>query len=406
MDKNEGDLRTFSYHFYARGVQGETDEMFMEKIQCSQVLPFSKSGDVRLVFVVSGTGVIRVNGICKPFEAGMLARLFPYHISQIEAKPGQSLELIQCCLPLSVLMYLDLHKRFAQVCDSVVETGDFLVCPAKEEQADLQKAFENMLREHQGKQPFYIHMILGELFRIMTWYERRAQKERQEQGPAERTLAFEILQYIHLYFNRRGMDAALVAEHFHVTPLQLGHTLRTLTGQGFAENLHQVRLRNARAMMCFEELSIAFIARYVGYASLATFYRVFKKQLGITPEEYRRGVVSAPVGAHRDTAWKILLYLLENYQEDLKPARVAEELFMGEDTLLHICQCNFQKSFCELLEQIRLAYACALLGTSRIQVYDAAMAVGYNSVRTFSRSFANHLGTTPQKYRMQMQRQT
>ena len=400
MKKLQPLLETYSHNYYMQGTESAFDNIVVKKRHCSKRLPAWKNDTIQLLYFIKGEGTLWVNGLEIRIKPGVIARLFPYHISVLEADTEEGVEFYHCDFPLSILMYQDVKKRFNNTEYSVVESGNFAFAVSEKDARRVEDALAEMQQEAAEKQPYCFNLILGNLFRILAIFDRHSEKQFEQKGPVERSTAWKALQYIHMHFNKSGMDAALVAKKFNVTLLELGHILRKLTGQGFSENLHEVRIRNACAMMFFEELSTAFIAHYIGYSSLATFYRTFKKIKGITPREYRDGMIAdAPIGAHRDTAWKILVYLLEHYTEEVKPRILAEHFFMGEDTIAQICMVNFGISLAELIEQIRLTYACALLAVKQLQIYDIAMAVGFNSMRTFSRCFKQNLGTTPLGYR-------
>lgn len=398
MKKPALSLETYSHNFYAQGAEPALDNISVGHYIANMPLPPAARDDINLLYVVSGTGILLINGQGQRIAPGKMAKLFPYHRFSIE--PDDKIELWECRFPLSVLMYIDVKKRFTDTDYSVVENGNPVVTLGDRDRALALAAYSEMEAELAEKRSHHVNMLLGNLFRIMVLFDRECELEYEKRGPGERSLAWQALQRIHMYFNMEKMDAYHVAMEIGVDPKQLGYLLRRLTGKDFSENLHEVRIRNACAMMLFEELPIAFIARYVGYTSQATFFRAFKRIKGTTPEAYRSGVVvDAPVGAHRDTAWKILAYMLDGYAQPITPALVGESLYIGADTVEHICQVNFRHSFGSLLEQIRLTYACCLLGVDYLPVSDVALAVGFNSQRTFMRSFSKFLGTTPGKYR-------
>lgn len=58
----------------------------------------------------------------------------------------------------------------------------------------------------------------------------------------------------------------------------------------FTVYLNQVRLSKAKAMLEHETLRVYKIAEAVGYQDVKYFNRVFKKEFGMTPEEYRKTI--------------------------------------------------------------------------------------------------------------------
>lgn len=60
------------------------------------------------------------------------------------------------------------------------------------------------------------------------------------------------------------------------------------TGLTFTEYLNQVRIKQAIRLLKDFRLSIQKIAQQVGFQTPAYFSRVFKRQMGVTPQDYRR----------------------------------------------------------------------------------------------------------------------
>ncbi|MDR1204941.1 MAG: helix-turn-helix transcriptional regulator [Peptococcaceae bacterium] len=393
---NEPD--TYSYNYYAQQ-EMPLDDILIQRLILSGDMPAQKQDGVQILFFQDGEGALNINGLSFSVKPGMLLCALPFHLYSLSAPKGASLEGIRCSFPLSLLMYLGVSRQHQPAACDTLEHGSPLVTLSPEDVRRVAHAFAEMEEESRHRDHYYRNFMLSGLMRILSLFYRESVRNAHWDEPLHRSDGWKALQQIHLYFNKKGFDAVSAAKELGVSTVRLGHTLRVLTGQGFAANLHEVRVRNACAMMRFEELSIAFIARHVGYSSLATFHRVFKEIKGVTPERYRAGASGVTAGIRRDTAWNILVFLLERYADPIKAADAAEYLFIGETTVTRILQANFGMTFPELLERIRLSYACALLGVTDLQIGDIALSVGYNSLRTFNRSFRRCLGTTPVRYR-------
>ena len=391
----------FTHSHYVRRELGD-EEISVEEVFVKKALPPQRHDEILLIYCKRGSGVLTVNGVDLPFRSGMLARLFPFHIYSIASADGNPLELFRCAFSLSIIIFLDIGKRNDEATHMLLESASPVVSAPELVARRVCACMEEMIEEFQTQEDFYPRLVTGGLMKILGYFDRQAAIEVRNSESQTRPLAWKILQFIHVHFNARDMESSMVAQQFGVSATRLEHILRALTGQGFAANLHEVRIRNVCAMMCFEELTVSYISRFVGYTSSATFHRAFKQITGVTPNQYKKGLGIGQTGAQRDTAWKIIVYLLENYAENLKPADVAKKLFVGEATLHNILRSSIDLSFAQLLEQIRLTYACALLGTGRLRVCDVAEAVGYNSARTFSRSFRKVLGATPSQYRSRL----
>ena len=78
-----------------------------------------------------------------------------------------------------------------------------------------------------------------------------------------------------------------VAEKTYVSQWHLSKLLNRHTGQSFSDILNHVRIEHAKELLQDPSLRIGEIAEQVGFLDIAHFSRVFKKQEGISANEYR-----------------------------------------------------------------------------------------------------------------------
>ena len=82
-----------------------------------------------------------------------------------------------------------------------------------------------------------------------------------------------------------------VAEKTYVSQWHLSKLLNRHTGQSFSELLNHVRMERAKELLKNPAMRIGDIAEAVGFLDMAHFSRVFKKQEGISANEYRNKVL-------------------------------------------------------------------------------------------------------------------
>lgn len=354
---------------------------------------------IEMIYILRGEGYLNVNGRSYPFESGSLIRLFSFHIHALEKAAGP-VEYVYCRFPLAVLMYVDvdLSKRYSSY--YILENLPPIVTIAPANQTKVQQSFREILEEKEQEDIYCDNLIIAELTKLSLHFERAAQQT--EKLAQEQTPIWQALQYMHLHFNQE-LTAKTVAEKFQLSVVQLNHQLYQKTGTNFMGNLHEIRIRNACAMMPFTELSITYIQRYVGYQSPATFYRVFKKLKGTTPEAYRKNNLPQETTIHEkaDTVWKIILFVAEHFKEDIHLEEAAKRLFLSPHTIKQTLQTDLAVSFSELLLNIRMAYASSLIKATKLEIAYIAAYVGYDSLRSFNRHFKEYLGVTPREYRLE-----
>ena len=98
------------------------------------------------------------------------------------------------------------------------------------------------------------------------------------------------LVYIEENYKER-LKLADVADNVYVSQWHLSKLLNKYTGQNFSEILNNIRMQQAKILLKNPSLRIGDIAEEVGFLDMAHFSRVFKKQVGISANEYRNTVL-------------------------------------------------------------------------------------------------------------------
>lgn len=80
------------------------------------------------------------------------------------------------------------------------------------------------------------------------------------------------------------------AAEMHLSPQHLSRMFHKETGITFIDYLTRVRIRRAIGLLYQEDLKMYEIAENVGYATQHYFSNVFKKQMGVSPAEYRKSI--------------------------------------------------------------------------------------------------------------------
>jgi YesN/AraC family two-component response regulator len=88
---------------------------------------------------------------------------------------------------------------------------------------------------------------------------------------------------------------AEVAEKTYVSQWHLSKLLNRNLGQNFSEILNNIRIKEAQKLLRDPSLRIGDIAEKVGFIDMAHFSRVFKKNIGISANEYRNTIAQKDI---------------------------------------------------------------------------------------------------------------
>ena len=78
-----------------------------------------------------------------------------------------------------------------------------------------------------------------------------------------------------------------VAEKVFLNPVYLSYLFKKVTGVKFSDYLNELRVKKATELLENSTLRIGEISTKVGYKDSRYFSEVFKKRMGLTPNEYR-----------------------------------------------------------------------------------------------------------------------
>lgn len=130
--------------------------------------------------------------------------------------------------------------------------------------------------------------LTGQLTGLLVEYARayQAHMGASEEGGLYSSYVPQALAYIDSNYTRNDLTVQTVAAWVGVTGDYLSRQFKQVTGIAVQEYLR--RYRFARAMELLQgDMPVGEVAQSVGFGSLCHFSREFKKELGITPTQYR-----------------------------------------------------------------------------------------------------------------------
>ena len=97
----------------------------------------------------------------------------------------------------------------------------------------------------------------------------------------------QIEQYLEQNFHRNiGLNE--IAELLSLSPARASNRIRRIFGEGFCRILRSCRIAAAERLLIRSCFSVENIARRCGFRDGAYFHRVFRRETGISPLDYRR----------------------------------------------------------------------------------------------------------------------
>lgn len=126
--------------------------------------------------------------------------------------------------------------------------------------------------------------------------------ERLESAPAARPPREDIAQQIRrllLLHVHEQLSIDEIARQISVSPTRAKQAFRQAFGCGIIAYFNQLKIWQAKRLLCDASLSIQQVSDHLGFASPAYFCRVFVQQAGETPSDFRRSAIDDLAAADR-----------------------------------------------------------------------------------------------------------
>lgn len=100
----------------------------------------------------------------------------------------------------------------------------------------------------------------------------------------------DIVKHVQWYVDQNlagDLSLTRIGEVVGHNPYYLSRLYKQITNEGLSEFIARSRMRKAKELLGQQGLRISDIAKSVGFSTDQSFYRLFKKAAGVTPQEYR-----------------------------------------------------------------------------------------------------------------------
>ncbi|WP_059005294.1 helix-turn-helix domain-containing protein [Bittarella massiliensis (ex Durand et al. 2017)] len=115
----------------------------------------------------------------------------------------------------------------------------------------------------------------------------------ERQGERDAPAIDTAVRYIERHYGDSALSLTKLAGSVHLSPEYFCRLFKQKTGVSYGTYLTTYRLTRARELICTTDLKMAEVARQVGYENASYFSRLYKKHMGLSPEQERRAAPPA-----------------------------------------------------------------------------------------------------------------
>ncbi len=377
-----------SLHYFSKNFTPQ--ELAVQEEQLKIPTKWRFQNETEFIFILSGKGTIKVNGLEIPLSKNQLLQLLPYHVFQISPKDNEELHIIRFYFSLGLsLLTATNEANYLQAMKGLEH--DFPLYQLTERKSQHLILLSEDLKEEAALGHSTENLNISLVSYLM--YLCQSQKQLHYSYPFD-DLGTHALHYLQFH-HQDPINSQHVAQALRTSTTEVETALKNLTGFSFSHLLNQVRIRNATALMTFPELKIADIGKICGFDSLSYFYKEFQKIHQTTPENYRQQLKAKKQLVPYDDAWDVIYFMMNHCHEKLTLTFLSQQLHLETSKIHQLLKEKFQMTFKQLLNQFRCQFAHTLLLATSLSIEEVQEKVGYQDENTFTRNYKNFYHQTP-----------
>ena len=232
-----------------------------------------------LFYVLSGKGVFYIEDEIVPVEADDLMIINPHVEHTEKTLPNDPMEYIVFGVEGLAFSFDDPDSD---------NTKGYSYYSYGADKSQLINFAQLMVKEFRDKKPGFELVCRGLLQVLLVFISRKQHlnviSDTSFQLSKECALA---KRYIDANYSK-NITLDSLAEITHINKFYLAHSFTECMGQSPINYLTEVRLAASKQQLTTSNMSIAQIATNNGFSSQSYFSQIFKKKVGITPQQYRK----------------------------------------------------------------------------------------------------------------------
>jgi AraC family transcriptional activator of pobA len=254
-------------------MEATLDFLFRVDRPAEENIPFHRHRCYELVYYVAGVGLTRIGRREWAYRAGDFAVVRPHTLHDERRTAAADVVCVGFALP--------------ETAAPPLAEGVF----RDDETEPLLPHLARMLAELQGKRPRFGRMLDLLASQLAVELERRLPAE----APAKAEDPFHYtLNYMNEHFSQK-IDFASLSALAGYSYDRYRHLFKERTGLSPGQYIVDKRLEHACKLLRQTPLSVSAVAMECGFSNDAQFCSVFKRELRLTPKQYReRGLEGAP----------------------------------------------------------------------------------------------------------------
>lgn len=235
-----------------------------------------------LALVTGGAGLFELNGHTAALAPGVVFQVWPGCSMSITTTPEQPVLFYSVQFRYCMLEW-EGESASARSCEDALPLPVVSAYPVASPIRDM---FESAYKSWRGKTADYEWQVFArtiQLLQRLTDGELRPNTS----GEVGDRIVGQSIEYMKAHF-KEPIGRERLAEQLSLSPAYFSTMFRKLTGYSPIQYLTKIRLDEAKRLLRTTRLPVADVAAESGFADSFYFARVFAKETGLSPSEFRR----------------------------------------------------------------------------------------------------------------------
>ena len=230
-----------------------------------------------LFYVTGGVGQFFIDGEIHPVSSNDLVIVNP------------NVEHTEISFNANPLEYIVLGVEGLELSVSEEMEDRYCIVNFRNKRENIFFYLQNMLREIEAKAPGY-ETICQDLMEVLVIHLTRQTDFSTTMAPIKKSssrLCATVKRYIDEHF-KENINLDMLAELTHSSKYYMVHAFSEEYGISPINYMISRRIEDAKQLLKNDDYSLALISRMLGFSSPSYFSQIFKKSVGMSPNEYRK----------------------------------------------------------------------------------------------------------------------
>jgi AraC family transcriptional activator of pobA len=250
-----------------------------------QIKPHQHNGLFQILYLKGGKAKVRLDDSHYEMAAGQIIMVPQMYIHGFKFDLDAVGHVVTLAYPL-------IHKITRQAGDGLVALTNPSIhsLSEDEESVNIKMAFSALDSEYRGNGAYRTLLIESLLGAILLWLGRNALPHTPEQFKEGGKTAEHFSNFCQLIEENytRHYPVAYYAEKIGITSAHLNVLCRQAVGKSALELIHERMVLEAKRNLVYTSMTISVVSYMIGFSDPAYFTRFFKREVGLSPKDFRR----------------------------------------------------------------------------------------------------------------------